>query len=95
MKGGFSKLKQYYAEIIKGMQMAHKGQIVSLEIWSFEDDGRKDIAEKLGKQFDVSFRWLGPDEIKAEFKELRGKIASESLEEDNLEALLMLLDKIG
>ena len=94
MKGGFSKLKEYYAEMILGMKKAHKGQPLSLEIWSFEDEGRQDIAEKLGKQFDIPFRWLGPAEIKAEVKELRGKVSPEDSDRENLEAIIALLSQL-
>ena len=62
-----------------------------MEIWSFEEGGREDIAEKMGKQFDISFRWLGPDEIRSEMKELRGKISPEDSDQENLEALIALL----
>jgi len=95
IKGGFSKLRDYYAEMIMGMQKAHKGQPVGLEIWSFEEGGREDIAEKLGKQFNIPFRWLGPAEIKAELKELRGKLSQENSDQDNLEAVLTLLMRMG
>ena len=95
IKGGFSKLRLYYGEMIQGMKKAHKGQPLSLEIWSFDEDGRKDIAEKLGKQFDIPLRYLGPEEIKAELSELKAKASLDVLEEDNLEALLALLTKMG
>jgi hypothetical protein len=91
IKGGFSKLREYYAEMIMGMQKAHKGQPLCVEIWSFEEGGREDIAEKMGKQFDISFRWLGPDEIRSEMKELRGKISPEDSDQENLEAVIALL----
>ena len=80
--------------MILGMQKAHKGQPLSLEVWSFEDEGRQDIAEKLGKQFDIPFRWLGPAEIKAEVKELRGKVSPEDSDQENLEALIALLSQL-
>lgn len=95
IKGGFSKLRDYYAEMIMGMQKAHKGQPLCLEVWSFEEGGREDIAEKLGKQFNIPFRWLGPAEIKAELKELRGKLSPENSDQDNLEAVLTLLMRLG
>ena len=73
IKGGFSRLRQYYAEMIEGMQKAHQGHSLKIEFWSFQEDGRHDIAEKLGNQFEIPFRYIGPAEITAELALLKSK----------------------
>jgi len=93
-KKGFSQLERRYQEMVEGFKMAHNGQPLELQVWSFDANGRKDIFEKLVKRLDVKSTWVGPAEIAAMLTALEGAVGPELLLHDDLGALLALMGSL-